>query len=363
MGSWSLYVGKFFDIKVFIHWTFWIVVGWIFLMHWQGGTAIGQGIRGVFFILALFLCVVLHEFGHALTARRFGVVTKDITLYPIGGVASLVEMPEKPWQEFLVAVSGPAVSFAIGAVLWIVLTVTGQMPASFGSNDIFKMPFLFGLMVANIALAIFNLIPAFPMDGGRAFRALLSFVMDKTLATRIAAGLGQLLAIVFVFLGFFYNFWLIFIGLFIFLGAGGESSLQRLKSSLKDLKVKDALMHSFTVLSSSDTLGGAVDALLNSRETEFVVADEGKPVGILSKNKIIQGLSEQGKEAPVTDFMDTDFFVVHPETDLPKFFQQVLEKGQTLALVMDGEKLLGLIDRENVEEKILIREALKNRGE
>ncbi|HEV8593746.1 MAG TPA: site-2 protease family protein [Pyrinomonadaceae bacterium] len=363
MRSWSLRIGKLFGIEVFIHWTFWILIVWIFLMHLRMGDGLRQGAWGALFVLALFGCVVAHEFGHALMARRFGVVTKDITLYPIGGIASLEGMPERSWQELLVAIVGPFVNLVIAAALWIYLTVSGQMPnlaAMNADGDVVQLPFLFSLFLANIILAVFNLIPAFPMDGGRAFRSILSFWMDKTTATRIAAGIGQLLAIVFVFFGFFYNFWLVFIGLFIYLGAGGEAAYVQTQSALAGLKVKDALMRRFTILKPDDSLGVAVDALLNSQESEFVIADAGKPVGLLTKNEIIRGLSEAGKEALVTAFMKSDFFVVSSETALTDFFRQVLEQGRSVAIVMDGDVLQGLIDRENVEERLMIQQALAN---
>lgn len=358
MKSWSLPVGKFFGIQVYIHWTFWILIVWIFLMHVDDG--LGQGLRGALFVLSLFVCVVLHEFGHALTAKRFGVVTRDITLYPIGGISSFESMPEKPAHELLISLAGPLVNFVIAGVLWVYLISSGQIPdlSAMGDAQIAQLPFLFSLFVANLMLAIFNLIPAFPMDGGRVFRAVLGFAMNKTMATRIAAGLGQVLAILFVFLGFFYNFWLVFIGLFIYLGATAEAAFERTKSALAGMTVKDALMRRFTVLRSDAALREAIDALLNSQESEFVVADGDKPVGLLTRTDIVRGLAEQGKDAPVSAFMNTDFFIVSPGTKLDEFFQQVLEKGQSVALVMDGNTFVGLIDRENVEEKLMIQEAL-----
>lgn len=332
-------------------------------MHLQMG-GITQALRGALFILAIFLCVVIHEFSHALTARRFGVSTKDITLYPIGGIASLESMPEKPAQELLVAIAGPTVNLVIAALLWLYLTISGRLPdfsAINNAQDIAQIPFLYSLFFANIVLAVFNLIPAFPMDGGRALRALLSFLTTRTKATQIAAGLGQFLAIAFVFFGFFYNFWLVFIGLFIFLGAGAEAGFEQMKSALSGLKVKDVLMRRFTVLTPNDTLASAARALLNSQETEFVVVDGEQPIGLLSRNEIIKGLHEKGNDAPVSAFMNPKFFVVGSEMKLEDFFQKVLEKGQSVALVMEGNSLQGLIDRENVEEKILIQEALKTR--
>jgi len=333
-------------------------------MHFQAGHGLEQGVRGALFILVLFFCVVLHEFGHALTARRFGITTKDITLYPIGGIASLEKMPEKPGQELLVALAGPAVNLVIATILLFYLSTFGKIPdilAMGTSHDMMEIPFLWGLFVANVVLAVFNLIPAFPMDGGRALRAILAFSIDKTRATQIAAGVGQSLAIVFVFLGFFYNFWLVFIGLFVYLGAGFEASQERAQSLLSGLKVKDALIKRFTVLEPNDSLGHAVESLLNSQETDFLIIDRDKPIGVLSKNEIIRGLSEQGNQTPVSAFMNHDFFVVNSEMRLRDFFQEVLAKRQTVAVVMDGNTLLGLIDKENVEEKLQIQEALREK--
>ncbi len=363
MRSWSLPVGKYFGIGVYIHWSFWILILWIFLMHSGSDGGVAGGLRGVVFILALFACVVLHEFGHALTARRFGVVTRDITLYPIGGISRFESMPEKPAHELLISLAGPMVNVVIAILLGLYLSFSGQMPdlVALNERDISQLPILFSLLSANTILAVFNLIPAFPMDGGRVFRALLGFAFDRATATRVAASLGQMLAIGFVFLGFFFNFWLVFIGLFIFLGAGGEAAAEQTKAALAGLTVKDALMHRFTALSPDATLSQAVDALLNSQESEFVIAEGDKPVGLLTRNEIVKGLSQGGNDATVASCMITDFFIVSPATTLYDFFQQASEKNMSAALVLDGTTFAGLIDIENVQEKLMIQEALKGR--
>ena len=314
-------------------------------------------------MLCLFACVVIHEFGHALTAKRFGIVTRDITLYPIGGISSFEEMPEKPSQELLVAIVGPFVNLAIAAVIFIVLAVAGGFPSAAsveGVNDILNMPFLFGLMLANIVLAVFNLIPAFPMDGGRALRAFLSFWMDKVTATRIAAGLGQMLAIGFVFLGFFSNFWLVFIGLFIFLGAGSEVAFARMRSALSGLTTRDALMHRFTRLAPDASLGDAAGTLLNSQETAFVI--DGQPVAILTKDDIIRGLTEAGVEGKASHYAVTEIQTVDADTPLSDLLQKVMRADQQVAVVLDAGQPIGLIDRENIEERMLIQEALRKRS-
>ncbi len=362
MKSWSLRIGRLFGIDVYIHWTFWILIVWIFLMHFRAGNGIEQAFVAAGFIFALFGCVVAHEFGHALTARRYGITTRDITLYPIGGVASLEKMPDNPRQELLVAIAGPAVNIVIAAILWGVISFSGSMPeqaAIENAEALSDVPFLFTLLSANILLAGFNLIPAFPMDGGRALRAILSAVMDRSKATRIAASVGQFLAITFVFLGFYYNFWLVFIGLFVFLGAGIEAAGERTKSELSGLSVRDALMRRFTDLSPFDTLSTAVDALLNSQETDFIVMDGDEPIGLLTRNEIIRGLSEKGPDARVSSYMNREFFVVGPELGLSDFLKEVTAHGRDVALVMHEGQLLGMIDRENVEERLLVERALR----
>lgn len=362
MKAWSLKIGRLFGIDVYIHWTFWILIIWIFLMHFRAGNGLDQALIAAGFIFALFGCVVMHEFGHALTARRYGITTKDITLYPIGGVSSLEKMPDKPGQELLVAIAGPMVNLVIAAVLWSVIYFTDSIPDPAEvekAKALSDIPFIFTLFSANLLLAGFNLIPAFPMDGGRALRALLSTAMDRTRATRIAATVGQVLAIVFVFLGFYYNFWLVFIGLFVYLGAGMEAAGEQTRSELSGLKVSDALMKRFTHLSPFDTLATAVDALLNSQETEFVVMDLGEPIGLLTRNEIIRGLSEKGPEARVSSFMNREFFVVGPDLTLSDFLQEVTSHGRDVALVMKDGELLGMIDRENVEERLLVERALR----
>lgn len=365
MRSWSIRIGRFFGIEVFIHWTFWILLLWIMLLHVRAGSDFSQALWGGLFIIAIFGCVVLHEFGHALTAARFGIGTRDITLYPIGGIASLEEMPERPAQEMLVALAGPAVNFVIAAILWVYLQLVGRAPELEAFKDpdkITEVPFLWSLLIANLILPIFNLIPAFPMDGGRAFRALLSFWMERVKATVVAAKLGQMLAILFVFLGFFYNFWLVFIGLFVYLGAGGEVAHEQMKSALSGMTVDDASMRKFTLLGPNDPLSRAVDALLNSQESAFVVLEDDRPVGLLTRNEIIKGLAEHGKDALVSSFMVREFFTVNSAMPLRDFFRQLVEKNQNIAIVVDNDaKLVGLIDRENVEERLLINEALESR--
>ena len=361
--KWSLSLGRILGIKVFIHWTFVILLGWIFFAQFSSGKGAEQAILSVVFILSLFLCVTLHEYGHALTARRFGIGTKSITLLPIGGLAQLEKMPEKPGEELLVAIAGPLVNVAIALVLFAGLFFTNNMPEVLTVNLLENLQgpgFFLNLLVANIILTVFNLIPAFPMDGGRVLRALLSYKFDRAKATRIAAGIGQFLAIVFVFLGIFYNVWLVLIGIFIYLGAGAEAAFETTKSAMKGIKVSDVLMHKFTLIKQSDSLEKIVSILLDGQEHEFLVEKDDAITGILTRKELIAGLSEHGKSAPVGQVMIKDFVSIKPNMPLEEVYQEMMTKGFTVAPVIDNGKLIGVLNKENIDELLLVKQALAN---
>src|SRR5512139_1754857 len=219
--KWQWKLGRFAGIDVFVHATFLLLIGWVGYSQWLENRNWGDVLNGILFILALFLCVVLHEYGHALTARKFGIKTRDITLYPIGGVARLERMPDKPIQEFWVALAGPAVNLVIAAVLFGWLFFTGAfIPVS--QLTLSTVPFIERLAVINLSLVLFNLLPAFPMDGGRVLRSLLAMRLDQVRATNIAATVGQGMAILFGIAGFFGNPFLILIAFFVWFGASQE---------------------------------------------------------------------------------------------------------------------------------------------
>ena len=223
-----------------MHFTFLLLLAFIGFAYWQRTQRIEAVLTGVVFILALFGCVLLHEFGHALMARKYGIKTHDITLLPIGGLARLERMPENPMQELWVSLAGPAVNVAIAALLWIWLTFTQGFSASM-EMEMAGGPLLQRLMVVNIFLVAFNLLPAFPMDGGRVLRALLATRMGRRRATAIAANVGQGMAIFFGLVGFFYNPFLVFIAIFVYLGAQAEAGLVEMQSALGTLRVRDAM--------------------------------------------------------------------------------------------------------------------------
>ena len=356
--KWSFKLGTFAGIGVYMHWTFLILIGWIFFAHLGQGKDAGQAALGVLFILALFLCVVLHEFGHALTARRYGVKTRDITMLPIGGVARLERIPEKPMQEFWVAIAGPAVNVVIAVILLGVLVLLNNL------NQLLQVEFLKGhflarLMWVNMFLVAFNLLPAFPMDGGRVLRALLATRLGRRRATAIAANVGQAMAIIFGIVGFLYNPMLIFIAIFVFLGAQAEAGMVEMQSALSDLRVSDAMMTRFRTLSTEDSLDAAIQELLAGSQQDFPVITNGQIVGILRRKDLVKALSEGRRGAPVGDVMTHECEAVDASTKLTAALEAMRGRECASTPVLSEGRLVGLLTLENVSELVMVNTALE----
>ncbi len=357
---WSLKLGEVAGIKIFIHWTFLILIGWIFFAYLGAGQSLATAVQGVVFVLALFACVVLHELGHALTAKRYDIRTRDITLLPIGGVARLERMPQDPTQELWVALAGPAVNVVIAAVLYLGLVVARGSVAPADLLRGMGHSFWDNLMFANVFLVAFNLLPAFPMDGGRVLRALLARGMDYARATVIAARVGQVMAVLFAFLGFFAlgNPFLLFIALFVFIGAQAEAQMVQVATSLQGLKVHDAMITKFRSLSANEPLQVAVDELISGSQHDFPVVDGEKVVGILTRNDLVRGLATEGQEAKVGSVMSPNCAVVADTERLEKSYELLRQDScSTMPVVRDG-RLVGMITLENILEWVMINTAL-----
>jgi len=355
--KWSWKLGRFAGIDVYMHATFVVLIGWIALAHWLQEKSLAATLAGVGFILALFACVVLHEYGHALTARRFGIRTRDITLLPIGGVARLERMPEKPAQELWVALAGPAVNVVIAAALFLWLSLTRTMQP-FEDMGVARGNFLDRLLVANLFLVGFNLLPAFPMDGGRVLRALLASRMEYTKATQTAASIGQGMAFLFGLAGLFLNPFLLFIAFFVYIGAAQEASTVQMKTSLAGIPVARAMITDFRTLSPSDPLSRAVELILAGTQQDFPVVDQGTVVGILTKSDLLSALARRGDADPVAEVMQRDFQVAHSHDMLESVLERLQEcPCHTMPVVRNGD-LVGLLTTENLGEFMLIQAAL-----
>lgn len=352
---WSLNFARIAGTEIRIHITFVIFLAWIAFMYYQAGGP-DAAVRGLVFILLLFLSVLLHELGHVVTARRFGIQTPDITLIPIGGVARLRRMPRKPTQEIAVALAGPAVNVVIAGLL-LLLTPAGLMFGEAFNPSAGYDTLPARLATVNLSLALFNLLPAFPMDGGRVLRALIAMRMPYTSATRIAAGIGQGFAFLFGFIGLFGNPFLLFIGLFLYLGASQEAAVAGLKDMSEWISVEDAMVTRFTVLPADATVADAVNALLRTSQHEFPVVDAGgRVLGMLTRDDLIQALQRGGPGTPVREVMRRDIPMVSQRASLEDAFETMQESDNPALPVVDSQqRLVGVLTLENVGELMMIR--------
>lgn len=354
----TLNLGKVSGIKILVHWTFLFLIAWIVYLEIKQGGTMNSSLMNIAFVLVLFVCVVLHELGHALMAKRFNISTQKITLLPIGGVASLEKMPEKPQEELLVAIAGPLVNVAIALLLALVVPVGYYLNLDTEGTEellgtISAQNFLFYLLVANVMLVLFNLIPAFPMDGGRMLRAILAMRMNRQKATGIAASLGQFLAFVFLIMGLLYNPFLILISLFIFLAATSEYRMERELSLMAGHTVKDAMYTNFTQISSATTLKEVLTLLLAGTERDFVVVDGGRVVGVLYHDEIIENIKEH--DVRVMDIMSKNYRTLEVNAPLKEVFAAISKEKKKFFPVMDGQILVGAIDLANLSEFIMIK--------
>lgn len=351
---WSFSIGTIRGTQIRIHATFFLLLAWVLVAAWMAeGPA--AAMENVAFILVLFACVVLHEFGHITMARHFGVKTPDITLLPIGGMARLERIPEDPRQEILVALAGPAVNVAIWLVLTLVLGASVQMNVLQSLEDP-TQGFLQRLAAVNLMLVLFNMIPSFPMDGGRVFRAVLALFMDRLRATQIAAQVGQIMAFLFGFLGLTGGSpLLVLIAVFIFFAAGAESSDAALRDRAHDARARDAMITQFEALSPDDTLDTAATAVLRTTQAEFpVTGTDGQLHGILTRDAIIAAIRDDRRTDRVSSAMTQDI----PRLLLNAPMESVLDAMQAnvpgVAVTDAKGAFLGYITRENVGEWFIL---------
>ena len=357
--KWQRKIARIAGIDVYMHATFLLLIGWVALSHWTGQQSWSAVLAGVFFILLLFVFVVMHEYGHALTARKYGIKTRDITLYPIGGVARLERMPEKPIEELWVALAGPAVNVVAAIVLFGYLVVSGTFQPV-GSLTISTGSLVERLMAVNLWLVLFNLIPAFPMDGGRVLRALLGLRLEYVQATQIAANIGQAIAFVFGFIGLFSNPFLVFIALFVWMGAAQEASMVQMKYSLGNIPVTRAMMTDFQTLAPQDTLARVVGLILAGAQHDFPVIQDERVVGILDRDSFMKALSEGGQSLLVADVMRRDVTEIDSHEMVEAALQRLQENGSKTLPVTHNGQLVGLVTSENVTEYLMIRSAMRS---
>lgn len=297
-------------------------------------------------------------------ARRFKITTKDITLLPIGGLARLKRIPEDPIQELWVALAGPAVNILISLLIGVYLLLKPvQLVPEITTLTLLSLDgFLVNLFLVNLLLAGFNLIPAFPMDGGRVFRALLALKYSRLQATRVASALGQMVAILLAFLGLLYNPILLLIAIFVYLGAQYELNFVEQKTMLQPFVVRDVMMRQYHELQATAPLGEAVKLVLDTQDKDFVVMDKEQLLGLVSVKQIVDSLDEPGEGVVVADIMSTDFPQLDPDQALDEVFEEMQAQKVTLWPVMKEGALIGLLNLDNLSEFIMIRKVLRHSG-
>ena len=352
---WTLRLGTLFGIRIEVHVTFLLMLAGVALFTSTGPR---DAFHTALHLILLFACVVLHELGHALAAQRYGIRTREIVLLPIGGVARLERMPEKPVQELVVALAGPAVNVVLATIVGAVLFALGTPPVAILDRAAGDGTLEF-LLLANATMLVFNLVPAFPMDGGRVLRATLAMFLPYARATRYASLVGQGFALVFAAVGIFVlkNPVLVFIALFVFVTAGEERSLVQTRSSLTGLPVSAAMVTAFVSLETRHELTYAVDLLLAGEQHDFPVLEDGQLLGMLSRDDLLRGMRAEGPDAPVGRLVRLDVAPVEATMPLDAALQRMSAARQSALPVVARGRLVGMLTLENIRELLLVLEA------
>ncbi len=347
---------KIRGIQLRMHFTFPLIL--IFAAV-QFALITGRGLTGAVFGVVvtsiLFVIVVLHELGHSIAAQSYGIQVEQIVLLPIGGVAQLGRMPEKPSQELVISAAGPLVNFALAALLAVLGLAFGQelslrfafrLPAGITFSAVFSYIF-----AANLFLGLFNLLPAFPMDGGRILRSLLAMRIDYSRATTLAVIIGQGMAVLMGLWGFVAGgFFLILIAIFIFSAARQEGQMAKMRRVLGDITVRQAFSTQGSSLTSRSTLREAISLTMSSFQSDFPVRDDERLLGVLTSKRLAEALRKAGPDELVAQFMRTDLDPVSPDEKLYIAQQLLSEAGADALPVMEGEQFLGLVTARDVRK-------------
>ena len=355
--SWSFTIGSFKGTAIRVHITLILFLAWIgFATYLKNGSQ--AAVESLIFISSIFICITLHEFGHILTAKHFGVASPEVTLLPIGGAASMDRMPDKPNEELLVAAAGPAVNITIALILFLARQAF-DFDAALRIEDS-AVSLTQRLAAANLFLALFNLIPAFPMDGGRVLRALLAMWVGPKKATNIAATIGQCFAFLLGFAGFFGNPMLIFIAIFIYMAASSEAQMTNMIETTKDLLVAQAMETCIVTIPPEATLKEAIEGFLASSQDELpLVEAQGKLVGMLSRADLVEALRDIEPDTPIASFAKDPSSTIHPQEPISAALHE-LNTIRPIAVIDEHERFLGLLTRQSLAELVMIKEIKPN---
>ncbi len=371
MGN-SFRIGRAFNIDVKVHWTFLLILAFFGYVGYAAAQSLSGTIVAIGVVLGLFTCVLLHEFGHSIVAQRLGIGVTDITLLPIGGVARMKAMPENPINEVKIAIAGPLVNVVLAPIFLFIASLLGTDPLNLTN---FSNPLLGGSSVGeiflyigylNVFLVLFNLLPAFPMDGGRVLRGLLATRFGQVRATDVASRVGQVFAVGFFFVGLFTNPFLAIIAVFIFFGATGEAQMVRQRETMRGVSVKDVMgtKRRTETITPYHNFGQVMDAVIHGYQEDFpVVEEDGRVVGILTRREIMSAAHSPDKFSTVRDLMRTEFPTVSPEADLFKDGNRILQESGLRAIpVMENGDLVGMLTTDDIGQASLLRDLRQQNG-
>lgn len=362
---WSYKLARIAGIDVRVHATFLLLLAFIAFQAYGQTRSAGGALAAVGFVLLVFLVVILHEYGHAIAARRYGIPTRDITLLPIGGVARLERMPRDPRQELVIALAGPAVNVVLALALWAGLRAAGMSdPVAPADARFFGRSLAERLLSVNVWLAAFNMIPAFPMDGGRVLRAVMAWrTGDYAASTARAAAIGRFVALVLGVLGLFVldQPTLVLVALFVWLSAAGEAGAVQQETALTGVPLERVMVTDVRTLAPDDRLGRAAELVLAGYQQDFPVVDgAGAVVGMLTRQDLVRALAAEGVGGPVAAAMRREFPVAEAGERVEEALARLTAAGAEAMPVVRGRVLLGVLTRENVGEFLMIREALQS---
>ena len=338
--TWSLKLGRIAGIPIRVHLTFVLFLAWFVMAFSLRGLGPSATLAGVLLVLCVFASILVHELGHALVARRFGVGTREILLLPIGGVANLERIPDKPAHELAVALVGPVINLVIAAMLFFV-------GGAFATQ----------LMWINVGLAIFNMIPAFPMDGGRALRALLAMRIGHLRATQIAASLGKIIAIIFAAVGIVTSLWLVLIAVVVWMGARHEAATVQMRSAIVDVPVSAAMNRHVEVVRPDESLGEAARRLVSTGQSELPIVDHGETLGVLTRTDVATGIKDAGSQAPIANAPHHEAITVAPTDMLERVFDRLSHEPGAIAVVMDHGTPVGVVTTEQLATFVALHAA------
>ncbi len=356
-GAWRLI--SLFGIGIYVHWTFLLLFIYLGLSQAYLKSGFESTVLLFLLVLAVFATVVLHELGHALTARRYGCTTRDIVLLPIGGMARMDRLPDVPKEEVYVSLAGPLVNVILAVLIYVFFFIDSGVPAFSVMSELTIRNWMAHFYYANVVLALFNLIPAYPMDGGRILHGLLSLRLDRLKATRVAVRIGQLIAMIMILSGLYSNAILAFVGVFVLLAAQMELTQSISREFLRGAKVKDVIMPNMDAVAADSTLREVVDQLLHTQTERFVVFKGDLPVGTIDRKLLFEEIGLHGQDVFVETCMRRGIQTAEADDPLEKVFASMQADQTALLLVKENGSFKGYLDFENIMEFVSYRQSLR----